>query len=76
MKYEDITTCSCGSTKFSLDDKLLQTKGLYYKVCVVCGKKHQVDVKRDRCFKCKKEYNSVNWCIPSGCPHCRRSFVV
>lgn len=75
MKFEQITKCSCGSTQFSVDDSLLQSKGLCYKVCNVCGKRHLADVYKDRCFHCRKEYNAVSWFLPSGCSFCHKTFV-
>lgn len=40
-----------------------------------CGHKERVQGRKERCFKCRAEYTEYTWFDPSGCSHCRKSFV-
>jgi hypothetical protein len=66
--------CECGSEKFTTDDRTLQ-KGYVVMTCCSCNKKYKRVAKVEKCFSCKKEYYALDINVPSGCPHCHRSFV-
>lgn len=45
-------------------------------ICLVCETTiHEVKGKQANCFSCHKPYTQYEWCDPSGCPHCNRTFV-
>jgi protein-arginine kinase activator protein McsA len=74
MRYEDLFTCSCGSTEWNLDDSQLKY-GIAYKVCNQCGHKQQLEVNKEKCYGCGRVYYALTWYKPSGCSYCHRSFV-
>lgn len=44
-------------------------------ICGKCGHERVLEPKKSKCFRCGTEYDEYIWFDPSGCNHCKKSFL-
>lgn len=65
--YCDCTGKETENVSYDLDNKIIR--------CNDCGTEYKQEPHKDTCYRCRREYKKYAWWVPSGCPHCNRSFV-